>query len=74
MDFIVGFPLTARRHDSISVVVETLMKIAHFIPIHMTYQAPDIARLFFKEIMRLHGVLRMIISDSEIVFYRTVLD
>ena len=37
MDFIVGFPLTARRHDSIFVVVYTLMKSAHFILVCMTY-------------------------------------
>ena len=31
VDFIVGFPLTARRHDSIFVVVDTLTKSAQFI-------------------------------------------
>jgi hypothetical protein len=35
MDFIVGFPLTVTRHDLIFVVVDTLMKSAHFIPVHM---------------------------------------
>jgi hypothetical protein len=45
MDFIVGFPLTTRRHDSIFMVVDTLMKSAHFIPVCMMYQAPDIARV-----------------------------
>jgi hypothetical protein len=56
MDFIVGFPLTARRHDSIFVVVDTLTKSAHFIPVRTTYQAPDIARVFISEIVRLHGM------------------
>jgi hypothetical protein len=40
------------------VVVDTLTKSAHFIPMHMTYQAPDIARVFVSEIVRLHGVPR----------------
>ena len=40
MDFIVWLPMTARRHDSIFVVVDTLTKSAHSIPIKTTYQAP----------------------------------
>ena len=55
MDFIVGLPLTGRRHDSI-LVVDTLTKSAHFIPVHTTYQAPGIARVFISEIVRLHGL------------------
>jgi transposase InsO family protein len=68
MDFIVGFPLTARRHDSIFVVVDTLTKSAHFIPMHTTYQAPIIARVFISEIVRLHGMPKRIISDQGSVF------
>jgi hypothetical protein len=49
MDFVVGFPLTAQRHDSIFVVVDTLMKSDNFILVRMTYHAPDIARVFISE-------------------------
>jgi hypothetical protein len=68
MDFIVGLPLTARRHDSIFVVVDTLTKSAHFIPVRMTYQATDIARVFISEIVRLHGVPKRIISHRGSMF------
>ena len=68
MDFIVGLPLMARRHDSIFVVVDTLTKSAHFIPVRMTYQAPDIARVFISDIVSLHGVPKRIISDQGLVF------
>ena len=68
MDFIVGLPLTARRHDLIFVVVDTLMKSAHFIHVHTTYQAPNLARVFISEIVRLHGVPKRIISDQGSVF------
>jgi transposase InsO family protein len=68
MDFIVGLPLTERRHDSIFVVVNTLTKSAHFIPMRMTYQEADIARVFISEIVRLHGVPKRIISDRGSVF------
>ena len=30
MDYVVGLPLMARRHDSMFVVVDTLKKSAHF--------------------------------------------
>jgi transposase InsO family protein len=68
MDLIVGFPLTTRRNDYIFVVVNTLMKSTHFIPVRTTYQAPDIARIFVNEIVRFHGVPRKIISDRGSIF------
>ena len=68
MDFIVGFPLTARRQDSIFVVVNTLTKSSHFIPMHTMYQAPDIANVFINEIVRLHGMPKNIISNWGSVF------
>ena len=37
MDFIVGLPLTARKKDSIWVIVDRLTKTAHFIAVHTTY-------------------------------------
>jgi hypothetical protein len=70
MDFIVGFPLTERRHDLIFMVVDTLTKSTHFIHVHMVYQVLDIARVFVSEIVRLHGVPRKIISDQGSVFIR----
>jgi hypothetical protein len=56
MDFIVGLPLTERRHDSFFLVVDTLMKSAHFILVCTTYHAPNIARVFVNKIVRLHIV------------------
>jgi hypothetical protein len=39
MDFIVGLPMTARKFDSIWVIVDRLSKSAHFIPIRTRYDA-----------------------------------
>jgi hypothetical protein len=64
MDFSIRFPLTARRHDSRFVVVDTLIKSAHFIHVRMMYQAPEIARVFVNKIVTLHGVPRRIIFDQ----------
>jgi hypothetical protein len=63
MAYIVGLPLKARRHDSIFVVVGILMNNSHFIPVRTMYQAPDIARVFISDIVRLHGMPKSIISD-----------
>jgi hypothetical protein len=68
MDFIVRLPLMARRHGSIFVVIDTLTKSAHFIPVRTTDQAPGIARVFISEIVRLHGVPKKIISDRGSMF------
>jgi hypothetical protein len=70
MDFIVGFPLMTRRHNSIFIVVNTLTKSENFILVSTTYKALDIARLFVSENVRLHGVPRRIISDRGSMFTR----
>jgi hypothetical protein len=63
MDFIVGLPLTARKKDSISVIVDRLTKTTHFIVVHTTYSARQYAELYMDHIVRLHGIPKTIISD-----------
>jgi hypothetical protein len=46
MDFIVGLPLTGRKFNSISVIVDRLTKSAHFIPVHTFYMAEKYAGLY----------------------------
>ena len=68
MDFITGFPLTQKQHVSIMVVVDKLSKSAHFIPMKSTYKVFNVAKIFLKEIFRLHGVPKMEISDRDVKF------
>ena len=68
MDFITGFPMTMRQHDSILVVVEKLTKASHFMPVNSTYKADAIANIFVKEIFRLHGLPKAITSDTDTKF------
>jgi hypothetical protein len=67
MDFIGGLP-KVQGIDTIMVVVDRLTKYAHFIPVKHPYTAKDIAELFIKEIVRLHGFPSSIVSDRDKVF------
>jgi hypothetical protein len=43
MDFIVWLPRTQAGYDSIWVIVHHLTKVAHFIPVKMTYSGAKLA-------------------------------
>lgn len=42
--------------------------MAHFIPRKKTYDALNIANPFFKDIVRLHGIPKTIVSDRDVKF------
>jgi hypothetical protein len=64
MDFIVGVPLSARKFDSIWVIVDWFTKSAHFIIVHTNYKAEKYVELYIARIKCLLGVPKTIISDQ----------
>jgi hypothetical protein len=65
IDFITKMPRKTEKHDSIMVVVDKLNKVAHFIPVKLTHKEDNIARIYMREIYRLHGVPKEIVSDRD---------
>ncbi|KAK9020566.1 hypothetical protein V6N11_010586 [Hibiscus sabdariffa] len=65
MEFVTGLPMTPSKKDSVWVVVDRFTKCAHFLPVHTTYTYDKLAELYIREIVRLHGVPKSIVSDRD---------
>ena len=65
MDFVTGLPKSPKGSTTIWVVMDRLTKTAYFIPYKSGMTLDGMARLYLKEVIRLHGIPRTIIYDRD---------
>ena len=68
MDFIMGLPKTRSGFDAIWVIIDRLTKSAHFLAKKTRWSVNILAALYMKEIVRLHGIPKNIVSDRDARF------
>jgi len=68
IDYFLGLPRSKKGRDSIFVMADRFSKMTLFIACHKTNYASHITNLFFREIIRFHGILMSIVSFYDIKF------
>ena len=68
MDFVIDLPQTQMQQYAIWVIVDRLTKFAHFLPVNVEDSLEKLAQLYVDEIVRLHGVPVLIVSDRDPMF------
>ena len=67
MDFVEGLP-KSEGFDVIMVVVDRLTKFAHFMPLKHPFTAAQVSRALWDQVVKLHGVPIIIVSDRDSIF------
>ena len=65
MDFVSGLPRMQFGYDSIWVIINHLTKSSHFLPVKKTFSVEKLAKLYVKDIVRLHGSPVTVVSDRD---------
>ncbi|KAG4204885.1 hypothetical protein ERO13_A04G067714v2 [Gossypium hirsutum] len=65
MDFVSGLPVMPKKKDVVWVPVDRLINSMHFIPVRTNYSLEKLVDLYVSEIVRLHGVPLVIISNRD---------
>jgi transposase InsO family protein len=75
MDFIVGLPASSASwspsrevYDAILVIIDRFSKMGHFVPTFMKLDAEQLANVFIKGVLRLHGIPTHIVTDRGSLF------
>lgn len=68
LDLITDLPATPRGHDTVVVFVDRLSKMTHFAPCKKTVTATELAEIFLREVVRLHGFQKNLVMDRDTRF------
>jgi hypothetical protein len=63
MVFITGLPMTKNHKDMIWVIIDRLMKSAHFLAVNQNENCEKLAKIYVSEIVSKHRVTNIIVSD-----------
>src|SRR6202158_5841600 len=79
MDFITKLPVSESGNDTIVVFVDKFSKMAHYVSTRELGLTPDVvARIFFDNIVKYHGIPQSIVSDRDgrfvSKFWRSLMD
>ena len=69
MDFVGSFPESGGK-DYMWVVLCCLTSMVHLVPVWTMMTASELASLYVREIVCLHGVANSIVSDQDFFFLR----
>jgi hypothetical protein len=62
MDFLEGFPRVGDKFVVLTVI-DRLSKYTHFVSLGHPYSAMSVTKAFFDQVVRLHRILVLIVSD-----------
>ena len=65
MNFVLRLLSTQHGYDSIFMMVNRFSKMKKFIPCKKSSDVVHVVELFFREVMRLHDLLKSIVSDRD---------
>nr|GEV06708.1 transposon Ty3-G Gag-Pol polyprotein [Tanacetum cinerariifolium] len=72
MDFVTKLPKVQSGNDTIWVVVDRLIKSAHFLPMKETDLMDKLARLYLKEVVTRHEISVLIICDRDPSYHASI--
>lgn len=68
MDLVFGLLRSSRGNNVVWMIVDWLTKSAHFVAIKTTYSPDRLAKLYIQEVVQLHSVLVLIVSNRDLMF------